>query len=132
MINNTFVRERHGLIGGANMVVLNNIFSGIRVSALRRVGGNSLVAHNLFWETKTELEECTVTPTAHLKGDPRLDASSRPRAGSAAVDAGVAFLAVRGDTLLAVPAARFDGKAPDLGAFEVGGAPRPAAGDRRP
>jgi hypothetical protein len=130
--HNTFIGERHGLIGGANMVVLNNLFSDIRVSALRRVGGNSIVAHNLFWGTKRDLEECTVSSSAHLKADPRLDGSGRPREGSPAIDAGVMFFSARGGTLLNLPAERFSGKAPDLGAFEtVGAGGASPAGDRR-
>ncbi len=131
VVNNTFLDERHGVIGGANTVIVNNVFSGVRGSALRRVGGRSVVAHNLFWETRTELEECGVTATAHRRADPRLDAAGRPRAGSAAIDGGTASFVARGDTLLALPPGSFHGAAPDLGAFESGaepGAGSPARG----
>ena len=49
VINNTFVDEQNGLIGGANTIALNNLFTGIQGSAVRRVAGASITAHALFW-----------------------------------------------------------------------------------
>ncbi len=131
VIGNTFTGERYGLIGGANVAVLNNIFTGIRSSALRRVGGNSVASSNLFWKNGTDLEECAIEPSAVLRSDPRLDGSDRPGTGSPAIDAGAALFVWRGDTLLNIPPTGYVGRAPDLGAVEVGRAGRPHPGARR-
>jgi hypothetical protein len=128
LIHNTFLDERHGLIGGANVVVLNNLFARIRGGAVRRVGGRSVVAHNLLWEAGAACEECAVTPSAWLEADPRLDGRGRPGAGSPAVDAGVAAFAAAGEALLSTPGSAFAGSAPDLGAFEAVGPGGPTRG----
>ncbi len=131
LIGNTFTGERHGLIGGGNVVALNNIFTGIRVSAMRRVKGNSVASSNLFWKNGIDLDECTIEPSGVVRADPRLDRAGLPMAGSPAIDGGVAFFAWRGDTLLNIPPSGYTGRAPDLGAVEVGRAARPAQPARR-
>ncbi len=120
VIGNTFAGERHGLIGGENVVALNNIFTRIRESALRRVKGGSVVSSNLFWKNRADLDECTIEPSGVVRADPRLDRASLPGAGSPAIDGGVSFFAWRGDTLLDIPRTGYAGRAPDLGAIEVG------------
>jgi len=120
LIGNTFTGERHGLVGGANVVALNNIFTGIRVSALRRVGGNSVASSNLFWKNGTDADECAFEPSGVLRADPRLDGSGRPAADSPAIDAGVARFVSKGDTLLNLPPTGYVGRAPDMGAVEAG------------
>jgi parallel beta helix pectate lyase-like protein len=129
LIGNTFIGERHGMVGGANVVVLNNIFTGIRVSALRRVAGGSVASSNLFWKNGTDFDDCAFEPSLVLKADPRLDGSGRPAAGSPAIDTGLARFVSRGDTLLDIPPAGYLGRAPDLGAVEAGrvGRSSPAA-----
>jgi hypothetical protein len=42
VLNNTFVGEHYGVVGGANSIVANNLFAGFTAAALRRVGGNGL------------------------------------------------------------------------------------------
>lgn len=120
LIGNTFTGERHGLIGGANVVVVNNIFTGIRESALRRVKGGSVASANLFWKNGRDLDECALEPAGALRADPKLDGAGRPGAGSAAIDAGLVVFAVRGDTLVRILPTAYAGRAPDLGAIEVG------------
>lgn len=120
LIGNTFTGERHGLIGGTSVVVVNNIFTGIRESALRRVKGNSVASANLFWRNGRDLDECAFEPAGTLRADPKLNPAGSPEAGSPAIDAGVPFLVSGGDTLVRIPPAAYAGKAPDLGAIEAG------------
>ena len=47
--NNTIAGNDHGLVGGTNMVVLNNLFIGNAVG-VKRVAGASVVAHALFFD----------------------------------------------------------------------------------
>lgn len=120
LIGNTFTGERNGLIGGDNVVMVNNIFTGIRESALRRVKGASVASSNLFWRNGRDLDECAFEPAGTLRADPKLDDAGRPGTGSAAIDAGLSVFAWRGDTLVRIPPAAIVGRAPDLGSIEAG------------
>ncbi len=118
VLNNTFISERNGIVGGANLIALNNLFTGITGTAIRRVGGNSVAAYSLFWGNGLDHEESVVDLPGNRSAAPQLDASGRPAPGSPAVDGGTAFYSWRGETVLAMPPTGYTGAAPDLGAFE--------------
>ena len=63
--NNTFNGDRYGISGGANSIVLNNIFTGIPVRALHRVGG-----------ARSRRTTCSGTTR---RTTPRASSTSRPR-----------------------------------------------------
>src|SRR3990172_47784 len=117
VFNNTFVGEHYGIVGGANAVVLNNIFTGTEVSALRRVGVNSIASHNLFWNGAGVFEESNVDLTTSLLVDPLLAADHTLLAGSPAIDAGTASFQWQGQTVLDMQPASYLGSAPDMGVF---------------
>ena len=121
--NNTCVDNFYGVCGGANSVVINNIFMGTTNSALRRIGGNSICAYNLLWSNGLNYESSTMDLAHTLIADPQLDASHRLTSGSPAIDYGMAFYQWRGQTILNLPPSSYSGARPDLGAFELGGAP---------
>jgi PKD repeat protein len=121
VINNTFSGDNYGLVGGANAIVLNNIFTGERATALRRVGGNSIASYNLFWNNGIHYEESTVDLAHTLVTDPLLNPDWTLGAGSPAIDAGTASFQWQGETVLNLPPSSYAGSAPDLGAFESGG-----------
>ena len=50
IINNTFVNNPYGVVGGAGMSIRDNKFVGCSAAALRRVGGNSELEGNMAWE----------------------------------------------------------------------------------
>lgn len=133
VIHNTFVGEKNGVVGGANALVLNNVFTGIQGAALRRVGGSSIAAHSLFWNNGANQVESVVDPALQIEAAPLLDANGIPAPTSPAIDAGAAFFQWQGETILDVPAAGYAGRAPDLGAFETDYnlAPRVSAGPDR-
>src|SRR5688572_19662255 len=56
LINNTFADNPYGVTGGENVVVLNNVFLRTARSALRRVDGDSIFSHNLFWHNGRDFE----------------------------------------------------------------------------
>jgi hypothetical protein len=118
--NNTFSGDRYGVVGGANSIVLNNIFTGITASALRRVGGSSSSAHNLFWSNGTNFEESVVDQPRSLFANPLLNTDYTLPPGSPAIDAGTASYQWNGETVLNMSSASYAGSAPDLGAFESG------------
>ena len=103
--NNTFSGDRYGVVGGANSIVLNNIFTGIPASALRRVGGGSISAHNLFWSNGTDFEESVVDQPTSLFADPLLTSDYTLQPGSPAIDAGTASYQWNGETVLNMPSA---------------------------
>lgn len=119
IVNNTFVGGPSGVTGGDNMVLLNNIFTGISQIAVKRVHGDSAAGPNLFWNNAADLEGCDLTSDAFVRQDPLLDEHHHPKPGSPAIDAGLASFEYNGEKLN-VPAGSFTGSAPDLGAFETG------------
>ena len=120
--NNTFSIENYGVVGGANSIVLNNIFAGTRATALRRVTGASAVAYNLFWHNTADYEE-GIPPTSSVFADPLLYEDFRLWPGSPAIDAGTSSYTWNGEQVLSIPASDYVGAAPDLGYWEYAGAP---------
>jgi hypothetical protein len=120
LIHNTFQGDRYGFVGGANVIAVNNLFTGIPASALRRVGGGSITSYALFWNNGIHHEDSNLDLPRILYADPRLAADGTLTAGSAAIDAGTAFFQWNGETVLDLPASAYQGAAPDLGAFESG------------
>ena len=78
LIGNTFTGERYGMIGGANVVAANNIFTGIRESALRRVKGALVTSSNVFSKNGKDLDECALEPTGAFEVGPTATQGARP------------------------------------------------------
>ena len=116
--NNTFTGEYYGLVGGANSIVLNNVFDRVQMSAVRRVTGASIAAHNLYWANGTSFEDSNVDQSSSVFASPQLAPDFRLQPGSPAIDAGTASYQWRGETVLFMPPGSYVGPAPDLGAFE--------------
>ena len=125
ILDNTFSGGRYGVVGGGNSVVLNNVFTGLTASALRRVGTSSMSAYNLFWANGTDAEESVVDGQTTVHADPLLGPDLTLQSGSPAIDAGTASYQWRSETVLSIPQGAYSGTAPDLGAFEftTGGPP---------
>jgi parallel beta-helix repeat protein len=117
IVNNTFADNLYGVTGGDNVTLINNVFLRTAKSALKRVDGDSIFSHNLFWQNGRDFEECDLDPEGKVAADPLLDGEFRPKAGSPCVDGGVASLDQNGRKI-ALPADAWKGAAPDLGAFE--------------
>jgi hypothetical protein len=117
VVNNTFSGNDHGMTGGDNAIVLNNIFTLTTNIALKRVDGGSIAAYNLFFANGTDFSESNVDPPV-LSADPQLTALYRLTPGSPAIDAGTAFFEHASEVVLNLDPSEFAGAAPDLGAFE--------------
>lgn len=117
ILNNTFVDSNYGVVGGENMVLLNNVFLRTAKIVIAHVKGDSANGRNLHWQSGTVFEDCDLDQDAFIAADPQLDEQHRPKPGSACVDAGQASLAYNGQDLTLV-AGTFRGAAPDLGAVE--------------
>jgi parallel beta helix pectate lyase-like protein len=115
VIGNTFSGNPHGLTGGDNMLVLNNIFVGASQIGVKRVAASSQVAYNDFWSNGTDYTGSNVDVGTCLLQDPLLDPNHDLQAGSPCIDAGAASIVWNGATVRAPP---YSGAAPDLGADE--------------
>ncbi len=118
LIHNTFVGNEYGVTGGDNMLVLNNVFSSTRRTALKKVDGQSVVSHVLFWKNRKDDERSNLED-AVFRADPRLTRELRLTTESPCVDAGAAYFERPGRWTYSAPEGSFRGDAPDLGAFEL-------------
>jgi hypothetical protein len=119
IIGNTFSGNSHGLTGGDNMLVMNNIFTGSSQIGVKRVSGSSLVTYNNFWNNGTNYTSSNVNAGTSVFQNPMLDANYNLQPGSPAIDEGVPSIVWNGSTIVAPP---YAGPAPDLGANETGAA----------
>ena len=133
--NNTFSGDRYGVVGGANSIVLNNIFTGITASALRRVGGSSTSAHNLFWSNGTNFEESVVDQPSVAVREPAADTLTTPCSREAPRSMpGPHRTSGTARPSCNMSSASYAGSAPDLGAFDRlrwRRHPQPGAGGQR-
>jgi len=118
IFNNTFANNSHGITGGDNTVVLNNIFVGHPVIAVKNVDFNSELAFNLFFNNGTDNSGSNVDSASSVFADPTLTANLELPAGSPAIDAGTAYYVWQTETVLDLPAEAYSGAAPDIGAYE--------------
>jgi parallel beta-helix repeat protein len=109
VIGNTFENNNHGMTGGDNALLLNNLFVGHPVLALKNVDGSSLAAFNLFYDNGTDQVGSNVDAA---------DSRLRLMEGSPAIDAGTDVYSFRGAPVLDLDPSEYRGAAPDLGAFE--------------
>lgn len=121
-LRNTVVGNAAGIVGGANVIALDNLFSENGVGA-KDVGGDSLLAYNLFHDG-VDHEGSNVDPATTLSADPMLvedpphSGRHLPAPSSPAIDAGTAYFQAGGEDVLSLGPCEWTGAAPDLGAFE--------------
>jgi hypothetical protein len=121
IFNNTFANNSHGITGGDNTIVLNNIFVDHSVIAVKNVDSNSELAFNLFFNNGTDNSGSNVDVGSSVFADPYLTANLTLPLGSPAIDAGTALHVWQGTTVLDLPPGAFSGGAPDIGASEFDG-----------
>lgn len=132
VLNNTFYGNNHGISGGANALVLNNIFVNHSVALKNTVNpGNinvgSRIDHNLFFNNTTTFNG-TMNHTNDLTSNPLLDANYYLQSGSPAINSGVASFvwnSIYGTRNISI--SNYSGTSPDLGWKESGlsGGPSP-------
>jgi len=115
VVGNTFHGNPYGIIGGDNMLVMNNIVSGSAVVGARRLTVSSLVTHTDFWGNASDHVDANVAAGTLLSQDPLFDAGFSLQPSSPCIDAGAASIEWNGGT---VEAPSWVGTAPDLGARE--------------
>ncbi|MGI9605612.1 MAG: Ig-like domain-containing protein [Acidimicrobiales bacterium] len=119
VFNNTFIGNDHGITGGDDMIVLNNILAGHTNIAVKEIDGNSFVGHNIFWNNGTDDSGSNVDIPSSLFADPLLDGAAELLPGSPAIDAGTPFhQRPSGEVVLDLSPTDYIGAAPDLGFAE--------------
>jgi hypothetical protein len=115
VVHNTFVRNEFGVVGGNNVVLLNNLFVETTAVAVQRLRERSVMQRNGFWRNGEDSFD--VPRSRRLRAaNPKLDRDFRLESGSPAIDAGLGSFVHDGVTVL--PLGEVSGEAPDLGAFE--------------
>jgi hypothetical protein len=143
VFNNTFYGNNHGLSGGDNLIAFNNIIANSAGRGVWKVqsppGGNSVVAHTLFFNNTLDADQSTLGPGIITGQDPLFAAAPNPgpdgawetmdddfsglllQSSSPAIDKGITqYTAVSGELIPASPITGFIGAAPDLGWREIG------------
>jgi hypothetical protein len=120
IFNNTIIGPKWGIVGGANMLIVNNIIKGTSLYALRMLQGQSWAAYNDLYQNAAEADASSqpLVGEGTLRTDPLLDTSYRLTAGSPCINAGVAHYEKNGQVLDVTDAI---GAAPDIGFDEYGG-----------
>lgn len=113
--NNTFVDNEQHLVGGARVLMVNNIFTGSRTAAIHRVGGASVISHNLIRQGGDE-DSGLDTELFHAGSQTIPRFSLVP--SSPAIDGGLDHVMWQGRRLQLVEPSEMLGEAPDLGALE--------------
>lgn len=119
LINNTFVGNNYGVTGGANLIVLNNIFTDTANSSLKNVSVDSIASYNLFWNNGMDYENSNIDFANTLSDDPLLDSDYFLMLGSPAIEAGTSSFDWQGEKVLDMPETSYSGSAPDMGANEA-------------
>lgn len=117
VFNNIFIGNNHGVSGGANIFILNNIFQG-HVLGIKNSVENSIAAHNLFWNNTENYAGSNVDLNTMVVQDPLFDANYNLQEGSPAIDYGTANYVHNGITVLEYSPESYQGNNPDLGAYE--------------
>ncbi|MAE69759.1 MAG: hypothetical protein CME06_04735 [Gemmatimonadetes bacterium] len=88
LAHNVFDANNHGVCGGDEMLVVNNIVTGSTVFAFKNVDGNSLVSYTALWENGDNFENVNVLTETLVLAAPLLLADYRPQGDSPCIDAG--------------------------------------------
>ncbi len=118
--NNTIVGPQWGIVGGANMLIVNNIIMGASAHALHTLQGDSWAAHNVLHQNGADADAVSQPRIGEgtLHVDPLLDPAYRLLSGSPCIDTGVRRYERSGQV---VEVTDDLGGAPDIGADEFGG-----------
>lgn len=115
IVNNTISNNKYGITGGANTLVVNNIFESTTYTALKNVISDSLIYNNLFWDNDLNFDN-TNGDVNMLAVDPKLNVDYTLTADSPAIDSGVNTVNWKADNITITEA--YSGTAPDPGFAE--------------
>lgn len=113
--NNTFSDNNYGITGGANTLVVNNIFRSTAHSAVKNILDDALIDNNLFWDNGTNLVNSNADADK-IVFDPLLDTDYAPLPESPAIDKGKETIYWKDKNVTLTDA--YHGISPDLGFME--------------
>jgi len=113
--NNTFSGNNYGITGGANSLIVNNIFTSVTYTVLKNVLADSLIYNNLFWDNGLNFDN-TNGDMNMLPYDPMLKADYTLNADSPAIDSSVNTINWKEQNITIT--GEYKGTAPDLGFAE--------------
>lgn len=113
--NNTFSNNVYGITGGANTLIVNNIFISTAYTALKNVLADSLIYNNLYWDNGLNFDN-TNGDMNMMPYDPMLKADYTLNADSPAIDSGVNVVNWKEQNITITD--EYNGTDPDLGFAE--------------
>lgn len=119
IVNNTLSGNAVGITGGGNVLLLNNILVGHRKTPLKNLAGKSRLSHNLLWKNGEEPVGCELGEGVLFNHDPKLSDDFRPLDPTSILDRGTLTIDLPSKAKQRILPAIHQGKAPDLGAYEV-------------
>lgn len=130
--NNTVINNTVGVTGGDNLIALNNIIAFNKKEGVKRLHGDSVIAHSIFYQNGTNISDSVIGSGVLLDVDPEYDAITYDLlVSSPSIDVGVAEFIWNGERVLNRNASEYIGTQPDLGGkeFSSGGDGELAASD---
>ncbi len=118
VFNNTFSGNKYSITGGDNLAAVNNIFTGSSTLGIKNIDGNSVVAHNLFWNNAVNHSGSNVDLTTTLFVNPLLLPDTSLQYASPAIDSAIAQFSFAGTPVFEYLPGTYFGTAPDLGWLE--------------
>lgn len=118
IVNNTIAENHHGMAGGGNLLLLNNIICKSTCSPLKNLTSQSTASHNLLWANGAPPENCILEGNAVLTGEARIGPDFKTDGGYEWINAGTLKVDLSKSTQAVLPSS-FEGPAPDLGAYEI-------------
>jgi len=115
IFNNTFSGNNYGITGGANSLIVNNIFTSITNTALKNVMTDSLIYNNLYWGNGLNFDNTNGDDNIQAY-DPMLKADYTLNVDSPAIDSGVSTINWKAQIITITD--KYNGAAPDLGFAE--------------
>jgi len=87
-INNTIDSNYYGFAGGDNMMFFNNIVSNSTSKGVKKINGNSLVAHCLFWGNGSDFLFSNIDTSTVVFSSPQYSSNYNLQQTSPCIDAG--------------------------------------------
>lgn len=113
--NNTFVANNYCITGGANSLVVNNIFELTIHSALKNILDKALIDNNLFWDNGLNFDNTNID-TNLIIDDPLLKFDYTLSFNSPAINIGIDTIDWKDQNITLVN--DYSGLSPDLGFME--------------
>jgi hypothetical protein len=118
--NNYFYNNGYHITGGDNMIILNNIFESATMTAIKRVSGNSITDHNLFYNNPVNTENTLIGTNNIFDRNPQKNNDFTLPTGSPAIDTGTANYSHLSEVVLQIATNEYTGQNPDMGRYEYG------------